>query len=212
MCSDTSEDVKGHFGYFQWSDKFDNEKPYYLYMDPPKGFPVSNFSTQLGPAEQVHDLSRTTKKFNLDDHGFMVAKQDLRFSKFDQDTVENHYLPSLEKLIRNSIDQDAEIVWFDWRTRSSNHEDHASAKLPRGTKLHLDDRSIDLPPAKAVHVGADPLATALLSIDKTKLKASLQINLRQQPSIESAATHRKGQTKSSRGGLVKRVEAVRRPS
>ncbi|KAF4461082.1 7 alpha-cephem-methoxylase [Fusarium albosuccineum] len=146
---DMSQDTKAHFGYFEWSEKFDTEKPYYLYMDHPKGFPTTNFTTVPGPAELVHDLNQTTETFNLDDHGFMVSRQNLCVKEFNQDTVETHYLPSLEKLIRDAVGQDAEIVWFDWRTRSSDQE---VTKLPKGTKIHLDDRSINLSPVKAVHV------------------------------------------------------------
>ncbi|KAM5368719.1 hypothetical protein ACJZ2D_009385 [Fusarium nematophilum] len=143
------EDARAQFAYFQWSEKFNEEKPYYLYMDPPKGLPTSNFSMLQGAAELVHDLSQNAQDFNLDDHGFMVAQQSLCVDKFDQETVERDYLPSLEKVIRDAVGQEAEIVWFDWRTRSS---DESATKLPKGTKINLDDRTIDLSPVKAVHV------------------------------------------------------------
>lgn len=110
-----AQETKGRFGYFQWSDKFNSEKPYYLYMDAPKGFPTSNFSTVPGPAETVHDLNQRNEEFNLDDQGFMVVRQSLCVKNFDQESVEKVYLPSLEKVLRGVVGQDAEIVWFDWR-------------------------------------------------------------------------------------------------
>ncbi|KAM5343508.1 hypothetical protein ACJ41O_012045 [Fusarium nematophilum] len=167
------EDARAQFAYFQWSEKFNEEKPYYLYMDPPKGLPTSNFSMLQGAAELVHDLSQNAQDFNLDDHGFMVAQQSLCVDKFDQETVERDYLPSLEKVIRDAVGQEAEIVWFDWRTRSS---DESATKLPKGTKINLDDRTIDLSPVKAVH-----------------------INLPQPQSIESTITPGTGRKTSSKG-------------
>ncbi|KAH7133737.1 putative 7 alpha-cephem-methoxylase [Dactylonectria macrodidyma] len=137
------------FYYFQWKDDFDEEKPYYLYIDPPKGLPVTNFSVASGPEEEVHDLRGIETKFNLDDHGFMVMQQQFPLEIINQHTVENLYLPSLEELIRTAVGQEAEICWFDWRTRSSNK---AKTRFPKGTKIHLDDRSINLEPVKAVHV------------------------------------------------------------
>ncbi|KAK5991156.1 Fe(II)/2-oxoglutarate-dependent dioxygenase nvfI-like protein [Cladobotryum mycophilum] len=144
-----AEDVTARFSYFQWQEKFDQEKPYYLYLDLPEGVPLYNFSTAPGPTESVFDLRHNANSFNLDDNGFMVMKQDFPLENIDQEAVENVYLPSLEILIRDAVGQDAEIVWFDWRTRSS---DPTRTTFPTGTKIQLDDRSISLQPVKAVHV------------------------------------------------------------
>ncbi|KAK7414061.1 hypothetical protein QQX98_007093 [Neonectria punicea] len=143
------------FSYFQWKAEFTKEKPYYLYIDAPKGVPVSNFSTAPGPQEVVHDIRENQDHFNLDDHGFMVMQQKFPLETINQQTVEEMYLPSLEVLLRDVVGQEAEIVWFDWRTRSSNK---AKTRFPEGTKIHLDDRSIPLEPVKAVHVDQSPTA------------------------------------------------------
>ncbi|KAF4442639.1 putative 7 alpha-cephem-methoxylase [Fusarium austroafricanum] len=58
------EETKGRFGYFQWSGKFNDEKPYYLYTDAPKDLPIANFSTLPGAAEPVHDLKQSPETFN----------------------------------------------------------------------------------------------------------------------------------------------------
>ncbi|KAH7137373.1 hypothetical protein B0J13DRAFT_77640 [Dactylonectria estremocensis] len=80
----------------------------------------------------------------------MVMQQKFPLETISQHTIEELYLPSLEQLIRTAVGQEAEICWFDWRTRSS---DKAKTRFPKGTKIHLDDRSINLEPVQAVHVG-----------------------------------------------------------
>lgn len=109
--------VLGQFNYFQWKQIFKEEKPYYLYTDPPPGYPNANFSTQPGMPEPIHDVRGQEKKFSLDDNGFAFGFQEYPFSLKDVDekTVKSQYLPSLEVLIREHLQQDCEIFWFDWR-------------------------------------------------------------------------------------------------
>ncbi|KPM42905.1 hypothetical protein AK830_g3630 [Neonectria ditissima] len=145
------------FSYFQWRPEFTKEKPYYLYIDPPEGEPVTNFTTAPGPEEVVNDIRKSQHDFNLDDHGFMVMQQTFSLPSINQKTVEELYLPSLEVMLRHVVGEEAEIVWFDWRTRSSNK---SKTRFPEGTKIHLDDRSIPLEPVKAVHVGTNSFASA----------------------------------------------------
>ena len=113
----------GKFNYFQWKPMFREEKPYYLYTDPPPGYPNANFSTQPGEAETVHDVRGREKEFNLDDNAFAFARQEYPHSLKDLDevTIKTQYLPSLEVMIRQLLQQDCEIFWFDWRVRSPFH-------------------------------------------------------------------------------------------
>lgn len=108
-------DTTTRLWYLKWDDKFHTEKPYYLYIDPPKGLPVSNFTTSLGPVETVHDLRGREHEFNLDDHGFTVRHQQLPTGILNEDSIQNEYLPSLELLLRQTLGQQCEIIWFDWR-------------------------------------------------------------------------------------------------
>ena len=111
-------DVVGQFNYFQWQPKFESEKPYYLYTDPPPGHPNANFATAPGASEVIRDVRGKEHEFNLDDHGFAFATQKLPLENFTEEAIVSKYLPSLEVLIRNHLGQDCEIIWFDWRVRS----------------------------------------------------------------------------------------------
>jgi len=142
-------DTFGQFCYFQWEDVHREEKPYYLYIDRPEGVPVANFCTKFGPNEVVHNLRGIENQFNLDDNGFAVRHQEFCLENINEEAVEKSYLPSLEGLLRELVGQDCEIIWFDWRIRSS---DKSKTRFPPGTKIDLDDRTINLEPVTVVHV------------------------------------------------------------
>ncbi|KAK2592217.1 hypothetical protein QQS21_010069 [Conoideocrella luteorostrata] len=146
-------DAVTRFSYFQWEDLHWKEKPYYLYIDCPKDKPLTNFKACKGPEETVYNLRGMEDQFNLDDNGFTVKHQQFCLGVINEQTVTKEYLPSLETLISDTIGEDCEIIWFDWRSRSS---DKAKTEFPTGTRIELDDRTIDLAPAKTVHVDQTP--------------------------------------------------------
>ncbi|KAI1408034.1 putative 7 alpha-cephem-methoxylase [Hypoxylon sp. FL1857] len=148
-------DALAQFNYFQWKPIFLNEKPYYLYTDPPEGCPNANFSTAPGATETVHDIRGREQKFNLDDHGFALRHQEFPIEIVTDVTIQKQYLPSLEVMIRELLQEECEIFWFDWRTRSS---DRAKTDFAEGTKISLEDRMVILAPIKAVHVDQTPAA------------------------------------------------------
>lgn len=103
------------FQYFKWDRKFQLEKPYFMLMDCPDGFPQKNYESELGPKETVHDLRGQFENFNLDDNGFVATKQRLVTTEFDEETVNAIYLPSLEQLLKEVLGTECEFFWFDWR-------------------------------------------------------------------------------------------------
>ncbi|KAH8764190.1 putative 7 alpha-cephem-methoxylase [Diaporthe sp. PMI_573] len=141
--------VEGRFSYLEWEDKFKDEKPFYLFHDLPPGTSPSNFRTKKGTSEVVHNLRGIEDQFNLDQNGFSVMRQDFCLDTIDDHSVNSHYLPSLEVLLRDLVGPESEIFFFDWRIRSSSK---SGTDIPDGTKISLEDRSIVLEPVKAVHV------------------------------------------------------------
>lgn len=113
-------DVLGQFNYFQWKPEFDKVKPYYLYTDPPPGLPNANFSTEPGRPEPVQDVRGREHEYNLDDNAFAFGHQVYPRSLQDLDefAIKSEYLPSLEVKLREVLQQDCEIFWFDWRVGS----------------------------------------------------------------------------------------------
>ncbi|KAI8634669.1 putative 7 alpha-cephem-methoxylase [Xylariaceae sp. FL1651] len=151
-------DTIGQFNYFQWQDKFKHEKPYYLYVDPPPGHPNANFTTAPGGTEVIRDVRGKEHEFNLDDHGFSFTRQKFPLAAVTDvidETIQKEYLPSLEGLIKDLVKQDCDIIWFDWRCRSSNK---GKTDFAEGTKISLEDRMITLAPIRAVHVDQTPAA------------------------------------------------------
>lgn len=110
-------DVPGNFNYFQWKPSFENEKPYYLYTDPPEGYPNANFATAPGAVEMIHDVRGREHEFNLDDHAFAFRRQKLPVGELTETTIKTQYLPSLEPMIRELLQEDCKIFWFDWRVK-----------------------------------------------------------------------------------------------
>ncbi|EJP70062.1 7 alpha-cephem-methoxylase, putative [Beauveria bassiana ARSEF 2860] len=149
--------VLGQFNYFQWQKKFEEEKPYYLYTDPPPGYPNANFATQPGAPEPIQDVRGREHEFSLDDNGFAFCRQNYphKLRDVDENTIKEQYLPSLEVLIRDLLQEECEIFWFDWRRRSS---DDGKSKFSDGTVVNLENRQLTLAPIKAVHVDQTPAA------------------------------------------------------
>jgi hypothetical protein len=107
--------VEGRFSYLEWEDKFKDDKPFYLFHDLPPGTSPSNFRTKKGTSEVVHNLRGIEDQFNLDQNGFSVMRQDFCLDTIDDHSVNSHYLPSLEVLLRDLVGPESEIFFFDWR-------------------------------------------------------------------------------------------------
>ncbi|KAK4222456.1 putative 7 alpha-cephem-methoxylase [Podospora fimiseda] len=137
-------------GYFQWKDIFDLEKPYEIISQAPAGITQSNFSLALGAEETIHDLRGQEKDFNLDTHGFQILRHLLVNNiKSEESWIEQEYLPSVDKLLKETLGDGAETFMFDWRLRSS---DPAKSKRKPGAVINLNDPLLCVLPVQAVHV------------------------------------------------------------
>jgi hypothetical protein len=101
--------------YLKWQDLFISEKPYEVFMDVPGGLPTSNFEVQPAPEQNIYNLRGYESEFNLDTHAFSVRSSPLGVAKFDKKTVEQEYLPEVEKLLRREVDDATQNLFFDWR-------------------------------------------------------------------------------------------------
>jgi hypothetical protein len=117
MAVTEPKDERVHLRYFQWQPIFEKVKPYELLIEVPEGYPMTNFSiTPAEDAETIHDLrSSELSSFTLDQHGFCVREQPLSITVFDKHTVEGVYLPQIESLIREVVEDVGEVFFFDWR-------------------------------------------------------------------------------------------------
>ncbi|KAK3350474.1 hypothetical protein B0H65DRAFT_545598 [Neurospora tetraspora] len=148
-------DQKAKLNYIQWEDKFRIEKPYEFISQAPEGCPRKNFTLAPSSEQTIHDIRGSEELFNLDDHAFQVARQELGVIPTDQEGIEREYLPKIVGLLK-SIDPGAEVVVFDWRLRTSDDKRRTTAKS--GSVIDLDDPMLILKPVHAVHIDQSPLA------------------------------------------------------
>jgi hypothetical protein len=111
-------DESTRLNYFEWNDRYEKVKPYVILMEVPEHVPRSNFTVSPGPEEKIHDMRGHEASFTLDEHGFAVRSHPLPVLNFDTESVEQHYLPEMEKLLRSEIKDVKEICFFDWRVCS----------------------------------------------------------------------------------------------
>ena len=68
------------------------------------------------PIQDVRTLPIPTPLFSLDTPGFMYHTHRTKVACFtDRDLVERNYLPEVEALIREVVEEVDRVVFFDWR-------------------------------------------------------------------------------------------------
>ncbi|PGH01872.1 hypothetical protein AJ79_07809 [Helicocarpus griseus UAMH5409] len=154
MAAAEAKDEKVRLNYFQWKPEFDKVKPYELLVNVPDNFPTRNFTFNPGEVEIIHDMRGKEASFSLDRHGLCVRNDPLAITILDKQTVENQYLPGVDKLIRRVLEDVAEVFFFDWRLRTSDSKKVESSQ--EGEYLDLADQTKHLLPAEAVHIDQSP--------------------------------------------------------
>ncbi|KAF2476026.1 uncharacterized protein BDR25DRAFT_379689 [Lindgomyces ingoldianus] len=145
-------DERTHFLYLKWSDLYNREKPFQLFLDIPKESPdqrKSNLVYEEGPEEIVHDVRGRESEFSIDNNGFTYIKHSTKLSSEqfeDHAAVEGCYLPECEKLLRKHLEGVDRVHFFDWRLRNN------SLSKWYGKLVNLSDPAQPLPPEKHVHV------------------------------------------------------------
>jgi len=150
MPSAVINDVAATFSYLQWQDRYNAEKPYQILIDLPDGTEETQRTNLVfcdGPKEKVADVTGREASFTLDRNGFAFIKDDLpiRSTEFaDRTMVESVYLPACERIIRETLDDVDEVVFYNWRVSLpiSRQMLYAFAKTSRhGRAAHLDCRA-----------------------------------------------------------------------
>jgi hypothetical protein len=148
---------------------YEREKPFRVYYEIPKSSPDQR-RTNLEFEEKevpIQDLRKcgSLDSYSLDKHGFAIRNFEPSLpaqSYTDRSTVEEQFLPEVEKVIRSEIPDITAIYFFDWRVCQ---DCLLSVALLTGFKLRsagpyagpemidLNDPTCYVRPAQQVHVG-----------------------------------------------------------
>jgi len=156
MPAEVVNDVFTTFSYLQWQDLYTTEKPYQILIDLPGGTEETQRTNLVfcdGPTEHVSDVTGRESSFTLDRSGFTFLKDALpiRPSEFNSRTiVECLYLPACERIIRRALGDVDEVVFYNWRTRTS------SPSRLQGKVIDFNDPTTPLGPSTQAHVDQSP--------------------------------------------------------
>lgn len=115
VCAAEDETVQLH--YIQWQDDFIKQKPYEVISECPDDLKQCNFTLRPGPDQTIHDMRGRESDFDLDRNGFQVRPHSLNAQVFDEETIKQDYIPSMEMFLKKTVDPDGEVYIFDWRVR-----------------------------------------------------------------------------------------------
>ncbi|OAR01684.1 hypothetical protein LLEC1_02191 [Akanthomyces lecanii] len=115
----TSDQV-ARLNYIKWRDVFRTEKPYEVLFSVPQGRERQNFDLEAGPEQIIHAARGHESQFNLDSHGFEFRRQPMELELFTRERIESRYFASVRSILQEAVGDDAEVVIFDWRLRSSD--------------------------------------------------------------------------------------------
>lgn len=98
---------------------YETEKPYRLYIAPPKAkpdLPDTNVVLKRVSDIPVHDVRGRESELSLDKQGFEFIKHDQVFTAFDDDDrVQKEFLPQVEETMRKHIPNAHRIFIYDSR-------------------------------------------------------------------------------------------------
>ena len=138
--------------YARWDEIFQYEKPYQIISDfEHQGKVLRNTNLQygFGQRETIHDIRNNESQYTLDEHGFAVCINETRVNNFkDFKTIENEYLPEIERLLKKEVEGADDIFFFDWRVsilcidevRNTTYNSPAQVKYTLFPKRHRPSR------------------------------------------------------------------------
>jgi len=109
--------------YALWDSLFLSEKPYQIISDfgrHSEDLRNTNLAYKPGKLETIYDIRGRESDFALDEHGFAVCNHQSALQSFkDSALIEGTYLPEIEELLKQQVEDVNEIFFFDWRVSNS---------------------------------------------------------------------------------------------
>jgi hypothetical protein len=116
--SGNEQGIKVSLKFLKWQELYEVEKPFQIFIDIPKDAKDQRdtnlvFETVDIDASNVRDC---LQDLSIDTHGFMYRSRPTTFTDFtNKPAVEALYLPEVEKILREELDNVDRVFFFDWR-------------------------------------------------------------------------------------------------
>jgi hypothetical protein len=114
----TSVAVKLKF--LSWHQLYETEKPFQIFINIPTHVKDQR-TTNLVYEDvevQIEDVRKHPKGFSLDGEGFQYLTHRTKVQDVSQrKVVEAQYLPEIERLLRQHVEDVDRVYFFDWRVR-----------------------------------------------------------------------------------------------
>ncbi|KAK4455291.1 hypothetical protein QBC34DRAFT_389712 [Podospora aff. communis PSN243] len=149
-------DTTNTYQYLQWQELYETEKPFQILLDIPEDSPEQrrhNLVFEDGPVETVHDVRGRESEYSLDKNGFTYIKRASNMAPDDftnRDKVTNVFLPELEAMLKETLDDVDQVFIYDYRRRQTG--DHPL----HGKTVDFNDKLTPLGPATQVHLDQSP--------------------------------------------------------
>ncbi|KAI0837551.1 hypothetical protein F5Y06DRAFT_270740 [Hypoxylon sp. FL0890] len=133
-------------------EKYQNEKPYWLFVGKPDGVDVTNVSLEAVSGIPVHDVRGEEQNYELDKHGFKFVSHGIDFEAFNDDQrIEGEYLPQVEEMILKNIPYATKVSVFNWRLRKEMGEEQMDHPI---SPAQIHDKKFVFAPSQTVHSDA----------------------------------------------------------
>lgn len=104
--------------FLQWQELYEIEKPFQIFINIPDDAEdkrTTNLVFEDVPVV-INDVRGNQKTFTLNANGFQFLKHSFVLDHFDnKQSIEDIYLPEVEKLLRKEIEDVDKVFFFDWR-------------------------------------------------------------------------------------------------
>ncbi|KAI0149944.1 hypothetical protein F4776DRAFT_603916 [Hypoxylon sp. NC0597] len=133
-------------------EKYQNEKPYWLFVGKPDGVDMTNVTLEAVSGIPIHDVRGEEQNYELDKHGFQFISHGLNFEAFhDDQRIEREYLPQVEEMILKNIPYAKKVFVFNWRLRKQMGEEQMNSPV---SPAQIQDKNYVFAPSQTVHSDA----------------------------------------------------------
>ena len=109
--------------YLKWNDIYDEEKPFQILSDIPKGAKDQRTTNLEWESHEVsvQDVRGYEHQYSLDKHGFAFRTvQPVGMEEPDRRFIEQEYLPLMENLLKAELNDVQRVLFFDWRVQPNS--------------------------------------------------------------------------------------------
>jgi hypothetical protein len=118
--SANEQSIKISLKFLKWQELYEIEKPFQIFIDIPKDAEDQRDTNLVFETVEINasDVRGWLQDLSIDTHGFVYLTHPTAFTDFTNKTaVEALYLPEVEKVLKQELDNVDRVFFFDWRVR-----------------------------------------------------------------------------------------------